>query len=181
MLGALLALAVSQASVPEAAPPGTAVEPGAATVAPAAAPAAGCERCELLPRDDRAWHLTRRIADLDVRIASVSDAWPQSAVVLVFAGVSFGPVLTVVGGLMVGLGAGTIPALLVPGVVVLVVGLVGVALMVWGTLKAARASDEARRERAVLMEERTRLEQELQAMPRSERAAPALPLLSLEF
>lgn len=168
MLGALLAVSLTQAAVTPPEPP-----------APADAPVQAAPQVQCNP-NGKVHLLEEQLHALDVRIASVNEGWPQGSVVLMFAGVSFGPLMTVLGGLMIGLGAAAIPALLVPGIVVLVVGVVGVAMLVWGAMQASKASADARAEKAALMNERAKIEAELHAQPQASRAS-ALPLLSLEF
>jgi hypothetical protein len=58
--------------------------------------------------------------------------------------------------------------------------LVGVAMLVWGALQASKASAEARAEKAALLNERAKIEAELQAQPQASRAS-SLPLFALEF
>jgi len=174
MLGALLVLSLSQAPTPEAPP----VEPP-----PAPAASAQCEGCSLTPKDvpSKTHLLERQLRDLDVRIAAVNESWPPSSVMLMFVGVSFGPLCTVFGAWMTAVGAAAIPALLVPGIVMLVVGVVGVAVLVLGALQASRHTDDARAERAALTKERDKVQAELDASPHAARMTPAAPLFALEF
>jgi len=173
MLGALLVLSLSQAPTPEAPP----VEPP-----PAPAASAQCEGCSLTPKDvpSKTHLLERQLRDLDVRLAAVHDSWPPSSVMLMFVGVSFGPLCTVLGAVMLA-ASYAIPALLVPGIVVLAVGLVGVAVLVWGALQASRNTDAVRAERAALTKERDKVQAELDALPHAARMTPAAPLFALEF
>ncbi|MFT3839804.1 MAG: hypothetical protein QM723_22650 [Myxococcaceae bacterium] len=166
MLGALLAVSLTQAAVtpPETPPPAPVAE----------APV------QLNPNATKVHLLEERIHALDVRIASVNESWPQGSVMLMFAGVSFGPLMTVLGGVCLGL-EGVIPALLVPGLVVLVVGLVGVALLVWGAMQASKASADARAEKAALLKEREAAQAELDTQLHSSREVRSLPVFALEF
>jgi hypothetical protein len=172
MLGALLLLSLAQA--PDAPPPQPAAPPAASTQ---------CEGCSLIPKDappSQAHLLERKIHDLDVRIAAVNESWPSGSVVLMFAGVSFGPLCTAGGAVMIAASA-SIPALLVPGLIVLIDGLVGVAVLVWGALQASRNTDAARAEKTALTKERDQLQAELDAQPHAARMTPAAPLFALEF
>lgn len=168
MLGALLAVTLSQAAV---APPET---------APPAQPPADAPVVQLNPNATKVHLLEEHLHELDVRIASVNESWPQGSTILMFAGVSFGPLLTVLGGVSLGLES-VIPALLVPGVVMLVVGLVGVALLVWGAMQASKASADARAERAALLKERESVKAELDTQLHGSRETPAVRLFALEF
>jgi len=166
MLGALLAVSLAQAAVT---PPET-----------PAPPAADAPVVKLNPDATRVHLLEERVHQLDLRIASVNESWPQGSVILMFAGVSFGPLCTVMGAF--GLGAsGVVPALLVPGIIVLVVGLVGVALLVWGAMQASKATDDARAQKAALIKEREAAQAELETQLHGSREAPAARLFALEF
>ncbi len=169
MLGVLVAFALAQAP-----------DVTDASASPSAsAPREGAALASDAPRS--AHLLERRIRELDLKLASVNESWPQGDTVLMFTGVSFGPLLTVLGAVMIATGAAAIPALVVPGIVVLAVGIVGVAVLVLGAWRASNASESARAERARLLEERGKLEAELDALPQASRAAPAAPLFSYSF
>ena len=166
VVGAILALALSQ--TPEGPPP-----------------TPPCEGCSLVPKGEvlhpSVHLLERQLQQLDLRIARIDESWPHSSVLLMFTGVSFGPLCTVVGALMIALGAAALPALVLPGIIVLAAGLLGVAVFVIGAAQASRASGAAHAEKELLLEQRRTLEGQLDLLQQADARTERLPLFSVAF
>lgn len=117
--------------------------------------------------------LTLRINDLNDRIRAINTDWPLSSVVMLYAGYSTAPLILVglpllVFGLTSSVGsAGTIVAI---GAAITAVGTLGIGLLIAGVVTGLHSADAPRAEKAALISERTRLEDELRELKR--RTAP---------
>lgn len=100
----------------------------------------------------RQTHLLLEMDDLSLRASGVDLSWPTSARVLTVAGASFGPSLTLIGALMLGVGIALLPALIAPGAVLLVCGVGGLTLLSLGLSQGSAAERKAHAERDRLLE-----------------------------
>jgi hypothetical protein len=109
----------------------------------------------------RQTHLLLEMDDLSLRANAVDLSWPTSARVLTLAGASFGPSFTLIGALMLGVGLALIPALIVPGAVLLGCGVTGLTLLSVGLSRGSAAEREARADRERLLDLRAQRQREL--------------------
>ncbi|WP_224245988.1 hypothetical protein [Hyalangium gracile] len=123
--------------------------------------------------EERIRELTLRIDELNDRIRSINTDWATSSVVMLYAGYSTAPLVLVglpllIVGLTSSIGsAGTIAAI---GAVITGLGAVGIGLLIAGVVTGINSADAPRAEKAALISERTRLENELRELKR--RGAP---------
>lgn len=151
------------------------------SAAPGSGFLSGSERCgscllAQAPERTREAELTREIDLLNSRIRSVSTDWPVGSLIASYFGYGLSPFF-LIGALLVpaGLMAGGSMAgpLLAIGIITAGVGVLGVALLVVGIMTGLSASNQAKAEKAQLVQERERLEAELREVKRGQQRSHA--------
>lgn len=118
---------------------------------------------DLQPVGSRQLQLQREIDAINDDLRGLKTDWPTASVVLAYLGFSVSPI-ALIGLLFVALGSVTIPALTIAGVVMLVVGLGGLALGIVGVVTGIAASTAATNTRNDLLRQRGELERELKSL-----------------
>lgn len=118
---------------------------------------------DVQPMGSRQLELQREIDAINDDLRGLKTDWPTISVVLAYLGFSVSPV-ALVGLLFVALGSVTIPAITIAGVVMLVVGLGGLALGIVGVVTGIAAATTATNTRDDLLKQRGVLERELKML-----------------
>lgn len=118
---------------------------------------------DLQPVGSRQLELQREIDAINDDLRGLKTDWPTVSVVLAYLGFSVSPI-ALVGLLFVALGSVTFPAITIAGVVMLVVGLGGLALGIVGVVTGISASTAATNTRNDLLKQRGELERELKLL-----------------
>ncbi|HSP81461.1 MAG TPA: hypothetical protein VLQ93_23285 [Myxococcaceae bacterium] len=118
-------------------------------------------------REERIRELTREVDALNQRLRGLSSNWPTSSLLMSYAGYVLAPLLLpgiplLIAGLALATEFATV--LVTVGAVLTGVGGAGVALLVVGLVTGFNAVAEARSERERLIQERSRLEDELREL-----------------
>ncbi len=119
---------------------------------------------ESTPVGAREAQLQSEIDGINTQLRGLKADWPTASVVMAYLGWSVSPI-ALIGLLVLALGAGTgVGVITLVGVVMLVIGLGGVALGIIGVVTGIAGQNAAKAERDELIQQRGELERELKGL-----------------